>query len=104
MQAASPRRDRAAAQNLCYRARKKPAAKIDHEREHENESSIPGMERTQKCIAEACGLKAEYTDEGNALHVEGTRGEIIQCALDMDIPPDTVDGKVAGMAWMGWKN
>jgi hypothetical protein len=49
-------------------------------------------------------LKAEYTDEGNALHVEGTRGEIIQCALGMDIPPDTVDGKVAGMAWMGWKN
>jgi hypothetical protein len=38
------------------------------------------------------------------LHVEGTRGEIIQCALDMDIPPDTVDGKVAGMAWMSWKN
>ena len=67
-------------------------------------AAFPAWSGLEKCIAEACGLKAEYTDEGNALHVEGTRGEIIQCALDMDIPPDTVDGKIAGMAWMGWKN
>ena len=66
-------------------------------------AAFPAWSGLEKCIAEACGLKAN-TDEGNVLHVEGTRGEIIQCALDMDIPPDTDDGKVAGMAWMGWKN
>ena len=63
---------------------------------------FPAWSGLEKTIAEACGLKAEYTDEGNALHVEGTRGEIIQCALDMDIPPDTVDGRYASYKWMGW--
>ena len=64
-------------------------------------AAFPAWSGLEKCIAS--GLKAN-TDEGNVLNVEGTRGEIIQCALDMDIPPDTVDGKIAGMAWMGWKN
>jgi len=65
---------------------------------------FPAWSGLEKTIAEACGLKAEYADEGKALQVEGTRGEIIQCALDMDVPPETVDGKVAGMPWMGWRN
>ena len=30
-------------------------------------AAFPAWSGLEKCIAEACGLKAEYTDEGNAL-------------------------------------